>query len=236
MGKQETLKIRSELDGMELSVLISEPECGAGERPRGVIQMLHGMCEYKERYQALIQYLNDNGFVCVIHDHRGHGASVKSQEDLGYTYGAGADGLVEDARQINDWIRKRFCGVPIILFGHSMGSMVARCFAKKYDDRMDALILSGPPSNNPGRAPGTMLTKLQQKLRGGRSRGKLIEKLSFGGYKEYRVLTEKRENEAREELQRQIRQHEFRDEHKHRLESHPNAPNCVRKLFTVFEG
>lgn len=179
MSKQETLKLRSNADGLELSVLVSEPESNT---VRGVVQMLHGMCEYKERYQALIQYFNEHGFICVIHDHRGHGASVRSMDDLGYMYGTGADGLLSDVLQVNDWIRNRFPGLPIVLFAHSMGSLAARSFVKQYDDRINALILSGPPSNNPGRGAGTMLAKLQQRVRGGRSRGKLIERLSFGGY------------------------------------------------------
>lgn len=179
---KETFVMESRSDGLGISVLTSVPELEEGERFRGVVQMLHGMCEYKERYQALIKYLNDRGFACVIHDHRGHGGSVNTKEDLGYMYGVGAEGLIDDILQVNDWIVKEFSGIPVILFGHSMGSLAARSFVKEYDDRIKALILSGPPSNNPGRLGGTMLAKLQRKVLGARSRGKLIEKLAFGGY------------------------------------------------------
>ena len=182
MSKQNTFVILSRTDGLKISVLTSVPELKEGKKLRGVVQILHGMCEYKERYQELIKYLNDRGFACVIHDHRGHGASVNRKDDLGYMYGVGAEGFLDDILQINDWIAKEFPGVPVILFGHSMGSLAARSFVKEHDDRVKALILSGPPSNNPGRLGGTMLAKLQRKVRGARSRGELIEKLAFGGY------------------------------------------------------
>ena len=182
MNKQNQFTIISKADHLEISVLTSVPELAEGKKLRGVVQILHGMCEYKERYQALMEYLNDREFACVIHDHRGHGGSVRSKEDLGYMYNAGADGLLGDILQVNDWITENFSGIPIILFGHSMGSLAARSFVKEHDDCMKALILSGPPSSNPGRAAGTMLAKLQRAVRGAYSRGKLIEKLSFGSY------------------------------------------------------
>ena len=75
----ETLKLNSFYDGVELSVAVLEPE-GA---PKGIFQISHGMAEHKERYFPFMEYLAGNGYVCVIHDHRGHGASVKSPEALG---------------------------------------------------------------------------------------------------------------------------------------------------------
>ena len=49
---------------------------------RAVVQLVHGMSEHKERYLPFMQYLAKSGYVTVIHDHRGHGKSVKYQEDL----------------------------------------------------------------------------------------------------------------------------------------------------------
>ena len=70
----------SEADGLEISVLEILPE----KKPyKGIVQLVHGMSEYKERYVPFMEYLAENGFVTVIHDHRGHGKSVKSVEDLG---------------------------------------------------------------------------------------------------------------------------------------------------------
>ena len=62
-------------------------------RIRAIIQLVHGMCEHKERYIPFMEYLAEQGFVTVIHDHRGHGKGASVPErDLGYMYGSGARG------------------------------------------------------------------------------------------------------------------------------------------------
>ena len=93
--KRENFQIISQTDQLPLDVCTLEPE----KEPLAVVQICHGMCEYKERYLPFMSYLAEQGFAALIHDHRGHGASVHSQEDLGYFYGGGAEALVEDAHQ-----------------------------------------------------------------------------------------------------------------------------------------
>ena len=65
-------KILSEFDGLGLEIAVIVPE----GNPKGVIQFSYGMAEHKERYYDFMNYLSDHGYVCVIHDHRGHGGSV----------------------------------------------------------------------------------------------------------------------------------------------------------------
>ena len=86
--------IKSRADGLELSVLEIAPE----GKLRGIVQLVHGMSENKERYQPFMEYLAAEGFLTVIHDHRGHGASVRQKQDLGYMYGGGAEALLDDSR------------------------------------------------------------------------------------------------------------------------------------------
>ena len=110
-------------EGLTLAALESVPDA-TGAAPRGVIQLVHGMCEHKERYVPLMEFFSAHGLVCVIHDNRGHGASVKSPDDLGYMYDGGWQALVEDVRVVNDWIHARYPDLKVILYGHSMGSMI----------------------------------------------------------------------------------------------------------------
>ena len=71
--------IESEADGLDISVLAVVPD----ETPyRGILQLVHGMSEYKERYLPFMEYMAKKGYVCVIHDHRGHGKSVRAMDDL----------------------------------------------------------------------------------------------------------------------------------------------------------
>ena len=102
----KTLKLNSSADGVKLSVAVLEP---VGE-PKGIFQISHGMAEHKERYYPFMEYLAQNGYVCVIHDHRGHGASVQSPEDLGYMGKGGATALVEDLRLVQEWACKEYPG------------------------------------------------------------------------------------------------------------------------------
>ena len=60
-------------------------------------------------------------------------------------------------------------------------------------------------------------------------------KLSFCSRKEYHILTDKRKDKSRKELQRPIRQHKFRVKQKCCLKHNPGAPNDICSLFTVFE-
>ena len=79
---KENLVIYSKCDGLKLGVTIFEPK----GKCKGIVQISHGMSEHKDRYYEFMQFLADNGYVSVIHDHRGHGESVKDKTDLGYFY------------------------------------------------------------------------------------------------------------------------------------------------------
>ncbi|BBF41576.1 lysophospholipase [Lachnospiraceae bacterium KM106-2] len=173
----EQVTIRSYVDQLPLSVLISQPKT-----PKAIVQILHGMCEHKERYLPFMEYLTEQGYVCIIHDHRGHGKSVLRQEDLGYFYQDGARALVEDANQVSRYVRKRYRGLPLYLFGHSMGSLIARVYVKNYDSVVNGLILCGSPSNNRMAGVGTVLAKLVGKLRDDHNPGQWFQKMACGKY------------------------------------------------------
>ena len=169
----------SEADGLEISVLCICPE----EKPyRAIVQLVHGMCEHKERYIPFMEYLAEQGFVTVIHDHRGHGRSVRSKDDLGYMYGSGAEGMLRDIAKVNHDIRKYFPDLPLILMGHSMGSLAVRAFASEHDDCMDMLIVCGSPSENKARILGKVIATAEGKVLGYRHKSHVLESLSFGSY------------------------------------------------------
>lgn len=174
----DSYKLTSKVDGLPLAVLVCR---GEGE-PNGVFQLVHGMCEHKERYIPFMEYLASKGYVCVIHDHRGHGESILSGEDLGYFYEGGWEAMVEDIRTVNAWAHEKWPGLPLVLFGHSMGSMAVRSYTKRYDDTIDFLFVCGCPSFNSGAAVGKFLAKAIGAVKGERHRPKLIQKIAFGSY------------------------------------------------------
>lgn len=135
--------LESHHDRLLLQGLLVLPE---QKPPRAVFQVAHGMCEHKERYLPFLQEMADHGYVCVIHDHRGHGGSVRQTEDLGYFYPDGGPALVSDLYQVTRWIREQYPELPLYLFGHSMGSLAVRCYLKRYPDVPDGVFVCGSPS------------------------------------------------------------------------------------------
>ena len=172
------ISFASEADGLEIYGLEIIPEGDV----RGIVQLVHGMSEHKERYIPFMEYLAENGYVSVIHDQRGHGESVKDKKDLGYMYGGGAEALLQDILTVNQRIREEYPGVPLILFGHSMGSLAVRAFASDHDDCIDMLIVCGSPSKNGARAMGETIAKLEGRVKGMDHKSRLLEAMSLGAY------------------------------------------------------
>lgn len=176
--RQEFLTLYSQCDDLPLSVAVFSPD----EEIKGVVQISHGMAEHKERYFPFMEYIASKGYAAVINDHRGHGASVKTKEDLGYFYDESGRYITEDLHQITMHIKEAFPGKPVYLFGHSMGSMAVRAYIKKYDDRIEKLIVCGSPSKNPLISAALGLVKIQEFFKGDRYRSSFIQKLAFGSY------------------------------------------------------
>lgn len=176
--KKEYLTIDSACDGLPLSVAVFAPE---GE-VKGIIQFAHGMAEHKERYYGFMEYLAEQGYASAINDHRGHGGSVKSKEDLGYFYDETSDFIVEDLHQLTLAVKEKFPGKPVYLFGHSMGSLTVRKYIKKYDGEIKKLIVCGSPSKNPLVGSALSIVALQKAFKGDRYRSRFIQKMAFGSY------------------------------------------------------
>lgn len=170
----------SEADGLEISALCIMPE--EKTEYRAVIQLVHGMSEHKERYIPFMEYLAEKGYITVIHDHRGHGKSVKNPDDLGYMYGGGAEAMLQDIETVNKEIHRHFPDLPVILFGHSMGSLAVRAFAAEHDDCIDMLIVCGSPSKNKARPLGKAIARVEGRVLGAHHKSKLLEAMSLGAY------------------------------------------------------
>lgn len=182
---------KSDMDGLTIHALRFEPE---GEI-KGIIQIVHGMCEHKERYTPLMDFLASRGYLCVIHDHRGHGQSIKDKSDLGYMYEAGWRGLVEDTHQLTVMTKEAVLKntgrvVPYYMLGHSMGSLVVRVYLKKYDSEIDKLIVMGSPSNRPGTSAGLVLINILKRLKGDKSHSKILDFIVVNSSYEQRYKSE----------------------------------------------
>lgn len=155
----------------------------AVQHPRGVLQIAHGMAEHSARYAAFAKLCNEHGFIVVANDHRGHGQTGEKSGLMGYL--AEKDGferLVDDLKAIHAWSEKKYPGLPQFLFGHSMGSFLARRYLQKYGDSIDGAILMGS-GGDPGLAlqVGKLIARLQI-ARNAKKPSALLDKIAFGTY------------------------------------------------------
>lgn len=180
MQKRE-FTLQSKYDNLALSCAEYAAEGFTQTNAKGVVQIVHGMCEYKERYEGFIDYLTQNGYIVFAHDHRGHGGSVTANENLGYFGDKKGEAIVDDAALVTDEIRRLYPGLSVTLFGHSMGSLVVRAYIQKYEEKIDKLIVCGSPSKNSLAGFGLMLNGVISAFRGKKYRSRLMANASTGG-------------------------------------------------------
>ena len=151
------------------------------EQPKAFICIFHGMAEHQLRYKGLANILNEHQFSVLTIDHRSHGESLYDGKVKGYF--ADEDGWhrnLDDLHSIIHTVKPD--NVPFVLFGHSMGSLVARSYLKKYGDELTGLFLSGSPDESPMLDAGLMLAKIIRFIKGKKYPSPLMTKLSFGSF------------------------------------------------------
>ncbi|MDO5018581.1 MAG: alpha/beta fold hydrolase [Lagierella massiliensis] len=142
---------------------------------KGLIQILHGMQEHKERYDEFAKYLVERGYRVVIHDHLGHGKSISSKHPLGDM--VSLYNLIEDIHIV----RNKFSfDDNYICLGHSMGSFLARIYASKYPVKTLILSGTGSPSSVQSR-----LLKILLKFQNRKIPLENIQRLVVGPYEKH---------------------------------------------------
>lgn len=170
--------VESAYDGLEISVL----EVAPVEKPKAVVFLAHGLCGCKERFLPFMEYLAMNGVACVANDHRGHGSSIRNEEDRGYSYQGGAKAVVMDMEVVADYIGKQYRDIPVTLLGHSMGSLAARAFLKQNGGRLDKVVICGSPSPNPMAPIGRAIVNMMNKRDSGKRRPAILQKFTSTSY------------------------------------------------------
>ena len=151
---------------------------------KGVVQIVHGVAEYIERYHDFACFLAENGYVTAGDDHLGHGYSVSDDSELGwFAEENGWMTIVRDEKKLHDLLVELHPGVPMILLGHSMGSFMARTYLGLWPNDFDLSILSGT-----GWQPlfvckaGLAMANKEIKAHGTRYRSQVLQNLAFGSY------------------------------------------------------
>ena len=137
---KESFSFPSAAGGCDISAVRFLPEDG---RVRGTIQLLHGMMEHIGRYDEMAESFVQRGWAVYGHSHLGHGGSRNEQYPLGYFGTENAEGRVfrSDARTVHDRAKADFPGLPMVLFGYSMGSFVCRMCLHDFGGELDAAVV-----------------------------------------------------------------------------------------------
>ncbi len=152
--------------------------------PHGVVQLVHGMAEHIDRYDAFARFLASHGFLVVGHDQIGHGRSCSPEHWGELPVGSGAQALVEDIDVLRGMTQQRIAtGTPYIVFGHSMGSFEVRSYIAHHGEGLAGAIICGT-----GFLPATAskaalkLTWLESFFKGAEHRSSFVDSMGAGGY------------------------------------------------------
>jgi alpha-beta hydrolase superfamily lysophospholipase len=171
-------------DGLELFVYRWLPE----QTPIAVVQIAHGLAEHAGRYTRLAESLTATGYAVYANDHRGHGRTAKSADDLGFfAEQNGWQKCVGDLWQLNRHIATVHSGLPIVLLGHSMGSTLAEQFMSEqggeHGDALAGVVLSGANGKPTSLAAvGRGIARTERLRLGARGKSKLIQALTFDAF------------------------------------------------------
>lgn len=151
--------------------------------PLGILQISHGMCEHIERYEEFAEFLCGQGFLVCGNDHLGHGRTVTDPDDYGF-FGE-KDGwtyLYQDLHILTLLMKRDHPNLPYFLFGHSMGSFIARIYITAFERELNGCILCGSSGGEIMGGVGLRLSEAMISREGSHYRSEKLTELMFGQY------------------------------------------------------
>ncbi|MCT8996848.1 alpha/beta fold hydrolase [Chelativorans intermedius] len=150
-------------------------------RPRAIVQINHGLAEHAGRYGRFARLLADCGLAAYAHDHRGHGHTRAPGAPMG-SFGPepAAENVLADVLAVHDRIAADHPGLPVILFGHSLGAIIALAFLRRHAGRLRAAALWNAPLASPLAARAARAVLGWERLRlGSDVPSRLMPRLTF---------------------------------------------------------
>ncbi|MDD5922826.1 MAG: alpha/beta fold hydrolase [Eubacteriales bacterium] len=117
--------------------------------PHGIVQLIHGFGEHARRYLHMISTLVDAGYIVCADDHVGHGKTAVENDTWGDWGSRGWETMTEDEHTLTGIVKELYPNLPYFLFGHSMGSFIAKDYISKYGGELDGVILCGTSGHFP---------------------------------------------------------------------------------------
>lgn len=150
---------------------------------KGIVQLIHGMAEYIERYGDFADYLTTLGYLVVGHDHLGHGKSVDQQESQHGYFGKGdtARHVIADIEVVRMYTAEQYPEIPYFMLGHSMGSFALRCYLQNYQIPLSGAVFMGTGTGSTIIPTVLSLTASLNKLQP-KKVNHLLDNLAFGSF------------------------------------------------------
>ncbi|PDT10696.1 alpha/beta hydrolase [Rhizobium sp. J15] len=151
---------------------------------RGILLISHGLAEHSKRYRVFAEAMAARGYHVYAHDHRGHGETTAPDAPIGrFARRGGIDRVISDVIAMRTHAVSRHPGLPVILFGHSMGGLIALNAAVTAPADFDAVAVwnSNFAAGLAGRAAQAILLA-ERMLKGSDVPSGLLPKLTFGAW------------------------------------------------------
>ena len=169
---------RAASDGKKLFVRRFLPEGAA----KAVVHVAHGMAEHSARYAPLAEALTGAGYAVYANDHRGHGKTATTPDQLGFFEG-GLERVLTDLVELVAFEKNEHPGLPVALFGHSMGSFFTQRLMQTHGAEFQAVVLSGSAGKpNLLAAAGRSIARLERLRLGSHGKSRLIRALAFDAF------------------------------------------------------
>jgi alpha-beta hydrolase superfamily lysophospholipase len=167
-------------NGVEVFLRCWTPDGAA----KAAVQIAHGLAEHGGRYGRLAHALTAAGYAVYASDHRGHGRTAVTADDLGFFAAReGWTAVIDDLRQVRRRIAGEHPGVPIVLIGHSMGSFLAQQVMSDEGDTYAGVVLSGTGGKPSAlAAAGRLIARIERLRLGPRGRSPLLQAFSFSAF------------------------------------------------------
>ncbi|MBL8911409.1 MAG: alpha/beta hydrolase [Archangium sp.] len=150
--------------------------------PRAVLHLAHGLAEHSARYARLAEALTGAGFVVYANDHRGHGKTAATKDELGF-FDGGLDRVIADQVELIAFEKREHPGLPFVLMGHSMGSFFVQRLMQTHGAEFTAVVLSGSAGKpNLLASAGRLIARMARLRRGPRGHSPLIRALAFDAF------------------------------------------------------
>ena len=169
------------LDGSS-AVHLSVRHFAAQGEALGIVQINHGLAEHGLRYNRFASALSKSGFHVYVHDHRGHGftEAYDAPPRAFSVQGDGVAKVLEDCAAVHAHAVQQHPGLPVIMFGHSMGGLITMNFALQHVDKLAGFAVWN--ANFSGGVAGRLaqfLLKYERFRLGSDASSRLLPKLTF---------------------------------------------------------